>query len=585
MFSNFFFFTHRYGEDPYMNGEFATAYIETVQEKNDEGYMTIAATIKHWVYGTSVGGVNQASMYGGLNHIYNILALPYINVFRKVKPATVMPSYSTVDGVPAHANTFLLQKLLREQLGFEGVIVSDADAIPMIYATHYTAVNLNDAAIKSLAAGVELELAIGFPTGFESLVGNQTVEGVPRDVNAAVSRLLALKFELGLFDKSLAANETKLDSTLRAEKHLEANRQVSQESIVLLKNEDNALPLSGTPKVAVVGPLADVINTGTYAAWTNAENGNLTFLDAIQEKLGEDNVLYARGVDIVDQADADIASAVAAAEGAEVAIVVLGSVAVGYEDSLFSKRTDGEGNTHGSLAFPGRQDELLQAVIATGKPTILVVSGGQAFELAGAAEDAKAIIHSFLGGEYTGQAVADIITGEVNPSGRLTISLPVTSAVNPVHYNHQKSDWQQAGAIQFPYLEERYRYPFGYGLSYTTFEWSNATLDKQTYGKTDTVTVSVTVSNTGKVDGQEVVQVYFRQHYAAVSLPTKRLTGFSKVSLASGESKTVEIAIPVDYLGYWSEGEYRVDAGAYDFFVGKDSSTAALGDPVTIQIE
>ncbi|KAH7136943.1 glycoside hydrolase superfamily [Dactylonectria estremocensis] len=568
-----------YGEDPWMNGEYAAIYISTMQEKDSNGFMKVATTIKHYLYGTSTGGINQASMLGGVNHIYNTLALPYINVMKKVSPASVMPSYSTIDGVPAHSNSYLLQELLRQQFGFDGVVVSDADAISMLYQTHKTAASLNDAGIKSLAAGVQLELAIGFPTAFESLTGNQTVDGVARNVNEAVSRILDLKFKLGLFDKSLEADIKALKS-LRSEKHLKVNEKISSESIVLLKN-DGILPLDSAKKVAVLGPLAEVINTGTYAAWTNKENGNNTLLDAIKTEFGAENVRHVRGVDIVDTDDEQIDAAVEAAKDAGLAIVALGSIAVGWEDSLVGDRTDGEGNTHASLKLPGRQEELLEAITATGTPAILVLTGGQAFELHNAAQDARAILHGFHGGEETGRALVDIITGRVNPSGKLTLTFPARSEVNPVYYNREQSDWQSAGAIQFPYLKNNYIYPFGHGLSFTTFEFSGARLDKSTYGTKGNVKVTVKISNTGKVDGQEVAQVYFRQKVAPLSLPVKRLVGFSKVLVSAGSSKTVEINIPVQELGYWLDGNYRVDKGTYEFFVGDSSADSSLSSALT----
>ncbi|KAF7548054.1 hypothetical protein G7Z17_g7306 [Cylindrodendrum hubeiense] len=501
-----------YGEDPWLNSEYAAAYISTMQEEDSDGFMKVATTIKHYLYGTSIGGVNQASMLGGVNHIYNILALPYINVFKKVTPATT---------------------------------------------------NLNDAGIKSLAAGVQLELAIGFPTAFESLAGNQTVAGVVQNVNEAVTRILELKFKLGLFDKSL-----------------EADAKALKESIVLLKN-DGVLPLDSVKKVAVLGPLADVINTGTYAAWTNKENGNNTLLDAIKAEYGEENVNHIQGVRIVDTDGADIDTAVAAAEEAGLAIVALGSVAVGWEDSLVGYRTDGEGNTHASLKLPGLQEQLLEAITATGVPTILVLTGGQAFELHDSAQDAQAILHVFHSGEETGRALVNITTGRVNPSGKLTLTFPARSEINPVYYNREQSDWQGAGAIQFPYLEKNYIYPFGYGLSYTTFEFSGASLDKSSYGTKDKVTLTVKVSNTGKVDGQEVVQVYFRQKVAPLSLPVKRLIGFSKVLVSAGSSKTVKISIPVQDLGYWLDGKYKVDKGTYQLFVGDSSADSSLSSALT----
>lgn len=551
-----------------MNGEFATTYISTMQQKDASGYMMIATTLKHYVYGSSAGGVNEASLLGGINHICNVLALPYINVFKKVMPASVMPSYATVDGVPSSQNAYMLQDLLRDAFGFDGVIASDADAVAMLYQVHKTATDLSDAGIKALAAGVQLELAIGFPTAFEFLVGNKTVNGIASNVNEAVSKILRLKFQLGVFDRSLAANTTALATVLRSDKHLEVARNITSESIVLLKN-DGILPLKSTTKIALLGPFAEIINTGTYAAWTNADNGNLTLLAALDAQF-PGMVEYIQGVDVLDATNSSIDSAVAAAKEAGLAILALGSVAVGWEDSLLSKKTDGEGDSHASLKLPGLQEELLAAVLATSVPTILVLSGGQAFELVNA-QGANAILHGFLGGEFTGRALVDVLIGAVNPSGKLTITFPIYSEVNPVYYNREFADFQASSGIQVPSVSKEYLYPFGYGLSYTTFNYANAALDRSTYGKGDTVTISVALHNSGSTTGKETVQVYFRQEVAPLSLPIKQLVGFSKVELASGGSTMVSIQVPVSELGYYLNGKYMLDTGAYQFWIGANS--------------
>lgn len=569
-----------------MNGEYGAAFVEIMQEKDDAGFMKVATTVKHYVYGTSVGGVNQASMWGGANHIYNTLALPYINILRRknLKPASVMPSYSTIDGIPAHSNRYLLQDLLRKEYKFDGVIVSDADAINMIWNTHKTARDRSDAAIQSLNAGVELELAIGFPSAFESLAENKTVDSVVQDVNSAVRRLLKLKFELGIFDKDLAVNKTALTKVLRSDKHLRINEQISQESIVLLKN-DGILPLTSPPKIAVLGPYADIINPGTYGAWTNADNHNLTFLDAAKDQFGANNVVHVRGCDFIEKEGADIESAVSAAKEAGLAVIVLGALAVGWEDPLRGKTTDGEGNTHASLKLPGLQEKLLSDVLASGVPTILILTGGQPFELQGVAQSTKAIIHTFLHGEFTGRSTIDILTGKVNPSGKLTITFPYSSELNPVYYDHLVSDWQGVNAMQWPAIAENYLYPFGFGLSFTTFNISNAAVDRSTYGKGDTIKLTVEVRNTGESQGKEVVQVYFQQAYGRISLPTKRLIRFSKVEIASGETSQVTFEIPVQELGYWYDGEYQLDTGSFTFWVGNSSADSSLSSPLAVKVE
>lgn len=569
---------YSYGEDPYLNGEFGLIFVNTMQTLNSKGYMKVAATLKHYVYGSELGGVNEASMLGGPNHIFNYLAAPFIKIFKNASPASIMPSYASIDGVPATMNTYLLQDVLRNTFGFTGIVVSDADAITGLHNAHNTASSIPDSGVQAVLAGMDLELAINFPSGFQYLVGNSSIPAIVSQVNTAVSRLLRLKFQMGLFDPEYSS-DVELNTTLRAPSHLQANTNISRESIVLLQN-DGILPIKKTgttwPKVAVLGPFAQIIDTGTYAAWTNAENGNYTFLDALNAEFGVDNVNYVQGVDVLGTSNANISTAAAAASQAGLAIVTLGSVSVGYQDSLFSERTDGEGNTHASLAFPGLQQELLNAVIATGVPTILVMSGGQAFELTNGALNSSAIVHGFLGGEASGQAMVDILTGRVNPSGRLTLSYPLYSEVTPDYYNRLPSDYS-AGAIQFPSIQENYLYPFGYGLSYTTFNLSGAALDKSSYTQDASIVVSTTLTNTGSIDGQEVVQVYFRQVSSSViELPIKRLTGFDKVSTPAGESINVSITVPVQELGYYVNGKYRVDTGNYAMYVGMSSGDSDL---------
>lgn len=554
-----------------------------MEQKDSGGFLKVATTIKHYLYGTNNGGINQGSMLGGVNHIFNTLAKPYIDVFKKVMPASIMPSYSTIDGVPAHTNHYLLQEVLRRQLGFDGVIVSDADAITMLRSVHKTAISDNDAGIQALGAGVQLELAIQFPTAFETLVGNGTNDDVVREVNEAVRRLLDLKFRTGLFDKDLKANTTALEKVLRSDKHLKIAKEMSREAVVLLKN-DGVLPAKSVSKVAVIGPFAEIVNGGTYAAWTNADNKNKTLLDAAKGAFGKENVKFVKGVGVLDTVSSDIDSAVAAAKDAGLAIVALGAVAVGWEDPLLSQKTDGEGATHASLKLPGLQEELLSAVIDAGVPTILVLSGGQSFELHGAAAGSNAIIHGFLAGEFTAEALVDIITGKVNPSGKLTVTFPVSSEVNPVYYDRVPSDWQDSNSMTFPGIADNYIYPFGHGLSYTSFEFSDISVDRTQYGKRDIVTVSCKLSNTGDVEGKEVVQVYFSQQVAAITLPTKRLIGTTKVKLAPGASTRVQIKVPVDDFGYWYNSKYRVDSGSYSIYVGNSSEWKSLSKPVNVTI-
>lgn len=538
-----------------------------MQETDENSFLKIATTVKHFLYPTSVGGINSGSIDTGINNIFNVLAYPYIRVFRKTAPASLMPSYAAIDRVPSHANKWLLQDILRDTLGFEGLILSDADAVSGIYNAHRIGTNVYDSGAQALEAGVQSVLAIQFPTGLEEIVDRPDL--APQ-VHAAVSSLLKLKFDLGLFDKS-APTESVLNDTLRSETHLAIAQNISRESIVLLKN-DGILPITSAPSnLAVIGPLGDKVIAGTYAAWNNNDNHNKTFLDAVQDWAGEDQVSFVPGVQVLSEDNANIASAVAAAQAADTVILTLGAATVGWDDPLLSQKTDGEGATHGRMTFPGLQEELLAQVLAVGKPTILVISGGQAFELSGAAQGCAAIVHSFLAGEFTGRAVVEILSGAVNPSGKLTISFPNDSAVNPIYYDLLPSDWS-ASAMNWPQLTEPALYPFGYGLSYTNFSLFSASLDQETYSVDGTITVSFSIENIGPVAGQEVVQVYCGQVTGAtIELPAKRLVGFTKVALQASEQRTATISIPVIELGYYVDGKFYLDKTAFSFYVGTSS--------------
>ncbi|ETS77106.1 hypothetical protein PFICI_10980 [Pestalotiopsis fici W106-1] len=559
-----------YGEDAFLNGEYGITYVETMQESDENSFMKIATTVKHFLYPTSVGGINSGSIDTGINNIFNVLAYPYIRVFRKTTPASLMPSYASIDRVPSHANKGLLQDILRDTLGFKGVILSDADGVSGIYNQHKIGQDVYDAGARALEAGVQSVLAIQFPTGFEEVINTPSL--APQ-VNEAVTNLLRLKFTLGLFDKSFP-DQAQLNSTLRSDEHLAIAQNMSRESIVLLKN-DGLLPLpSTTSNVAVIGPLGDKIIPGTYAAWTNADNHNKTFVDALKGWLGEDQVNFVPGVQVLSSENADIASAVTAATAAEIVILTLGAATVGWDDPLLSQKTDGEGATHGSLTFPGLQEDLLAQVLAVGKPTILVISGGQAFELSGTAQGASAIVHSFLAGEYTGQAVVDILRGLVNPSGKLTISFPNASPVNPIYYDLLPSDWSST-AMNWPQLTLPALYPFGFGLSYTNFSISSPSADQDEYSQDGTITVSFSIENTGAFAGKQVVQVYFGQSSgASIELPSKRLVGFTKVDLQPGEQRTASIAIPVIELGYFVNGQFTLDKTIYTLYVATSSASS-----------
>ncbi|KAI0903364.1 beta-glucosidase [Ustulina deusta] len=571
-----------YGEDSYHVGEFATHYIKTMQQKDEGGYVKVATTIKHFVFGQSSGGVNTASISGGLNHIFNELGAPYIRAFQDANPLSLMVSYATVDQVPMSANKYMLRKILRGIMGFKGLIMSDAIAIPHLYTQSRVAKSTADAGLKALRAGLQHELnPVGTPA-FPTLINSVDDADVAYMINEAVRAFLEIKFATGTFDLPLpSVNE--LNETLRSDRHLEINRNVSRESIVLLQN-DGTLPLqANTARIAVLGPYADVLNSGSYSANNASEHKyGGTIRSSLERRLGTDNVRYVAGVEVFSTSKdtSGIPGAVSAAEAAGVAVVVVGSGWGAQDTSATSvNRTDGEGFSHPDLSIPGMQQQLLDAVLETGVPTVLVLSGAQTFLLNDSSKRSRAILTTLVHGEFTGDSLAEILFGDVNPSGKLTMTFPEAQGAFPVAYDYFPSDEQGgfSGTGRFdwfwPQLTRYSPLRFGFGLSYTTFEFSAPTVAKR---DNTTVAATVTVANTGDMSGKEVVQLYYRPAISEIEFPIMKLIRFAKIELAPGESKQVSLAVPIHELGYFIDAEWHVEKGLYNFWVGSSSRTEDL---------
>lgn len=566
-----------------------------MQEKDENGFMKVAATIKHFVYGWEAGGVNTAHQYGGINHVYNDMLPPFIKTISEGNPASLMVSYSSLDRVPMSANKFMLQRVLRDDLKFQGIIMSDAGALNDLSGEFRIARTSQDAAILAVKAGMQMELSPGQESATQTLVNVTNDAEITALVSNATFKILELKFSLGLFDLPLPSveNATKI---LRATAHLEAARNISRESIVLLQNDD-LLPLqSNTSRtVAVLGPYASIIDPGSYAPHSTADktHGN-SLLQSLQHALGSKNVIHEPGVDFLDRTKrTGITSAVTAAKSADLAILSVGSLSVYTSDSLYDKRTDGEFFTHADLGFPGLQQELIDAVLDTGVPTIIVLSGGQAFVLNNSTLRANAILHTFLAGEYTADSVVEILSGQVNPSGKLPISLPQANGAFPVAYNWLPSDNHGgssgspiygSSAWQFPAITIEPPMAFGFGLTYTSFNMSFEVKEAMTDGGDPAFEVSVNVTNTGSVAGKEVVQLYFRQSLSTIELPVKRLIRFAKVSLGAGRSEVVTFVVSQKEMGYYLNMEWTLEKGIYTFYVGSSSKSDDLQEQdVTIE--
>ncbi|KAJ4316204.1 hypothetical protein N0V84_007986 [Fusarium piperis] len=577
-----------YGEDAYLTGEFGHAYVQIMQDKDKDGNIKVACTVKHFVYGESRGGVNTASQYGGINHLFNDQLRPYIRAL-EADPAALMVSYASVDLIPMSMNEYMIQDILRGKLGFHGVVMSDAGSISNMYTQSRVATSYADAGLQALKAGLQMELSPGNPAVFPNLINSVKDKQVARLIDEAVLNLLTIKFATGLFDNDVPDVET-ANNTLRQSAHLELAREACREGIVLLKN-DGILPQ--TPKkVALLGPFGELLNFGSYAA-INASNPKWgeSLHASLKSALGEKNVKFVPAVDLLATTDdSGIADAVAAAKEAGFAVLVLGSLSVPMEDPLFKKRTDGEFFAHADLGLPGLQQQLLDAVLDAKVPTVLILTGGQPFVLNNSTLRSNAIIHSLLGGELTNSALVEIITGKVNPSGKLTVSMPQLDSAMPAFYDYLPSD--DAGgspdrlgfrsAYQWPMLQKASPMPFGFGLSYTTFDISTPTAE---YKKGE-VHIRVTVKNTGQVAGKEVVQVYHRPNTSVgLEFPVRRLIRFDKVNLEAGESKDVEFSIPNKELGYYVNARLVVHEGLYNFWAGSSSRVEDLkGVNVTVTL-
>ncbi|CAH0057184.1 unnamed protein product [Clonostachys solani] len=567
-----------YGEDKYLVGRFGVAYVKNMQAEDSQGYVRVATTVKHWIFGNSLAGVNQARLLGGVNDFYNLYIFPYLEVFRETNPLSLMPSYSSFDNIPMTSNLEYTRDILRNELKFDRVIVSDYAAIPQLQNRQHTAKSLQDCGIKAIAATIDHELSPPERSGMSTLATLEKNPAIAKEVHEAARRMLTLKFITKTMEQPLADLKN-VNKTLRGEEAMKRNMDITRESMVLLKN-DKILPLSKSflSKVAVIGPLADIINPGSYAA-SDYSTGT-TILEGVQKI--SPNVVFSRGcfrnnyTNFEQMRD----EAVANARSASVAIVALGSVAA-IVDGNVNDRTDGEAFDHADLDFPGPQVELLKAIVETGTPVVMVISGGQVFTLEYAAANAKAILHTFLQGELGGDALGEILTGKTNPSGKLSVSIPRRSDILPIYYNHMNTDrkevgWQVTTDYQAPIVDRLPRYTFGYGLSYTTFSISGVSVTG-TVSKTGSIKVEATVKNTGAVRGKEVVQVYFNQSAPEMERPIKNLVRFTKTGdLAPGESTQVNFNITVDDLGYWINGKKQVDADTYGIMVGSSSDDADL---------
>ena len=570
-----------YGEDPYLVSRMGVAYIKGMQgEGPTVDREHLICTAKHYAaHGSPEAGVNLAPVAGGLRDLRTIYLPPFKAAVTEAGVLSVMPAYSEYDGVPASASKLLLTRVLCEEWGFQGYTFSDYGAVSMLHTFHKTAHTPPEAGKQALEAGMDLEAPgdYGFGEHLLSMVkkGEVSVDRIDR----AAARVLRVKFLAGLFEHPYADVE-RAASVVNCPAHRKLARQIAQESIILLKNERELLPLDrNIGSIAVIGPNADVAQLGDYS---QGKADAVTPLAGIWHAVSKrTEILHAKGCALYGRSREGFDEAVEVAKKGDVAIVVIGGTSMVMAGTGWGTEqrvaTCGEGFDRTELTPPGVQEDLVRAVYETGTPTVVVLVHGRPYAIAWMAEHIPAIIEAWYPGEEGGNALADVLFGEVNPSGKLPVSVPRSVGHVPAFYNHKPSArgyYHKPGTPENPgrdyvFSEPTPLFPFGHGLSYTTFEYTNLLVSPQRILPGGRVNVRVDVRNTGKVAGKEVVQLYLDDVVSSVTTPVKALRRFEKIELKPGEQKTVRFNLTPDDLVLLDENmNWIVEPGTFKVMVG-----------------
>lgn len=575
------------GEDPYLNAVMGTAMIKGYQGDSLNDPTAIAACAKHFVaYGAAEGGRDYNSTFIPERVLRNVY-LPPFKAAADAGCATFMTSFNDNDGVPSTANSFVLKDVLRKEWKYDGMVVTDwASALEMV--NHGFCTDGKDAAEKSVNAGVDMEMVSEtFIQNLKQSIAENKVS--IETIDNAVRNILRLKFRLGLFDNPYVVTP---QTVKYAEKHLQTAKTAAEQSVILLKNENQTLPFTDKIKtLAVIGPMADAPyeQMGTWV-FDGEKEHTQTPLTAIKEMYGDRvKVLFEKGLDYSrDKNTAGIARAVSAARQADAVVVFVG------EESILS----GEAHSLANLNLQGAQSQLIKELAATGKPVVTVVMAGRQLVIADEVKVSDAMLYSFHPGTMGGPAIADILFGKVNPSGKTPVTFPRMSGQVPIYYAQHKTGrpanptemlideipveaGQTSVGCRSFYLDAGNSplFPFGYGLSYTTFEYSNLSLASDKLTAQDTLSISFTLKNTGKYDGTEVVQLYVQDKVGSVIRPVKELKRFLRVTLKAGESTQVSLSLPVSELAFWGyDMNYTVEPGDFTLWVGTNSAEGLTKD-------
>ena len=581
-----------FGEDPYLAGCMAVAYVRGLQGENRR----VLATLKHFVgHSFSEGGRNHAPVRIGERELNDTFLLPFEMAVKLAGAGSVMPAYHDIDGEPCSASRHYITEVLRERWGFDGLVVSDYEAIRLLYAHHGVARDEAEAAALALQAGMDMELPgfTCFKTGVEKALARGILEIGTLD--AAVRRVLVEKSRLGLFENPYVDEGA---ITLNSSEHRKIAAEAAARSIVLLKN-DGVLPLQDKGTTALIGPLADdqlavfcgysfpVHLIRAQRVMDTESRYAKTLRQALTERAAAGTILYSKGCDIfterlmeapvfpgdVNAEKGQKKSTISYDEGGIAEAMAVGAkadrivVAVGDLSGLFLTGTVGEGSDASSLTLPGVQQKLLDSLLALGKPVVVVLLNGRPYNLGDAFSKANAVVEAWFPGQEGAMALAGILYGEINPGGRLPVSFPKAAGAMPYFYNHKL---KSAGAPIQP--EFGAIYPFGYGLSYTTFAYTDFRVESRQVRTDGDIEVSCRVENTGARAGDEVVQLYVHDLLASLVRPVKELKGFKRLTLNPGERKRVAFSLPVDLLSFTISGTTRVvEPGEFELMIGRSS--------------
>ena len=566
-----------YGEDPYIEGELGKQMITSLQKYN------LVATPKHFaVYSIPIGGRDgktRTDPHVAPREMRTLYIEPFRMAFQEAGALGVMSSYNDYDGEPITGSYHFLTEILRQEWGFKGYVVSDSEAVEFISNKHKVADTYEDGIAQAVNAGLNIRTHFTPPADFilplRKAVDNGKIS--QETLDKRVAEILRIKFRIGLFENTYRGNGKQAEQIVHSKEHQAVSLEAARQSLVLLKNETNLLPLSKSIRsIAVIGPNANE-QTQLICRYGPANAPIKTVYQGIKELLPHTEVIYKKGCDIIDPhfPESEILDfpktaeevqlmeeAIRAAKQAEVVVMVLGG----------NELTVREDRSRTSLNLPGRQEELLKAVCATGKPIILVMLDGRASSINYAAAHIPAILHAWFPGEFCGQAVAEALFGDYNPGGRLAVTFPKSVGQIPFAFPFKPGSDESSSTSVYGAL-----YPFGHGLSYTTFTYSDLHISPSHQGVQGDIHVSCKIKNTGKIKGDEVVQLYLRDEISSVTTYTKVLRGFERISLKAGEEQTVHFRLRPQDLGLWDKNmNFRVELGSFKVMLGASSTDIRL---------